>query len=66
MTRPGANLIQQLFAIQRAAEADDLALVGTILLDAEERALQMDRQAIALLQENGNLRERIAKCEPER
>ena len=63
LTKTTANLIQQLVSIQKAAGADDLASLSTMLVHAEECALQMDRQAMALHQENGNLRERMAKCE---
>jgi hypothetical protein len=64
LTKTTANLIQQLVSIQKAAGADDMASLSTMLDHAQECALQMDRQAMALLQENGNLRERMAKCEP--
>jgi hypothetical protein len=63
LTKTTANLIQQLFVIQKAVEADDLASLGTMFVDAQQCALQIDRQTMALLQQNGNLRERMEKCE---
>jgi len=63
LTKTTANLMQQLFVIQKAVEADDLASLSTLLVDAQQYALQTDRQTMALLQENGNLRERMEKCE---
>lgn len=59
-----ANLINKLMEIERAVGHARTAEVHAMVLEAQGCVLEMQREMIDTLRENGRLRERIEKCDP--
>lgn len=58
------DLIQKLVAIERAVGKVNTAEVHSLVLEAQGYVLEIQRQMIDTLRENGRLRERMEKYEP--